>query len=624
MHPVDWFIIALYLGWVIWSGVQHTRGSKEIEGYFLGHRSNPWWAVGLSVMATQLSAITMVGTTGQGYMDGLRFVQFYFGLPLAMVILSVTAVPFFHRAKVYTAYEYLERRFDVKTRTLTSALFLLSRGLSCGTIISAPAVILSIIMGWNLPLTVLLIGIPTAIYTMLGGVQAVTWTDVKQMYIIVFGLVAVAIALVVGLPGDVSMGDAMRVAGATGRMQAFDFRFTLNETYTFWSGLIGGLFLMLSYFGCDQSQVQRYLTARSEQEATSSLYMSAYWKIPLQVLVLMIGVLVFVFYLFVQPPMLFNPVHEARMKAGPTCGSLRGDGAALHAGLREPPQRGPRPGQRRRDDRHAPRPRRRSSRPTPRCGPCGPMRRRLVQEATGDRTYRDVNYVFPTFVTTHLPIGLIGIVLAAIMAAAMSSIAAELNALATTTVIDFYRRLLKPDAPDAHYLTVSRIATGAWGVFTCIVALFATNLGSLIEVVNRFGSFFYGSILGVFMLAMLTRRASGTGAFVGLIGGMMLVAVGGAVPAGHLVPLAQRHRRIRRRRGGSARQPRRTGTASSGRLDRVRSPSAAHRHCLGRVPVADVPALERASACAGHSATRAAAQEPPRSRRCSGSVSGPG
>jgi solute:Na+ symporter, SSS family len=289
MHPIDWAIIALYLGWIIYTGLEHTRGSKEIEGYFLGNRSNPWWAVGLSVMATQLSAITMVGTTGQGYNDGLRFVQFYFGLPLAMVILSVTAVPFFHRAKVYTAYEYLERRFDIKTRTLTSALFLLSRGLSCGTIISAPAVILSIIMGWNLTLTVLLIGIPTAIYTMLGGVQAVTWTDVKQMYVIVFGLVAVAIALVLGLPGEVSIGDALHVAGATGRMQAFDFRFTLNETYTFWSGLIGGLFLMLSYFGCDQSQVQRYLTARSEQEAKSSLFMSAYWKIPLQVLVLMIG-----------------------------------------------------------------------------------------------------------------------------------------------------------------------------------------------------------------------------------------------------------------------------------------------------------------------------------------------
>ncbi len=522
MHPIDWLIIAAYLAWIVWTGVQHTRGSKEIEGYFLGNRSNPWWAVGLSVMATQLSAITMVGTTGQGYTDGLRFVQFYFGLPLAMVILAVTAVPFFHRAKVYTAYEYLERRFDLKTRTLTSALFLLSRGLSCGTIISAPAVILSIIMGWNLTLTVLLIGIPTAIYTMLGGVQAVTWTDVKQMYLIVFGLVAVAIALVFGLPADVGVGDALRVAGATGRMQAFDFRFSLNETYTFWSGLIGGLFLMLSYFGCDQSQVQRYLTAKSESEATSSLYMSAYWKIPLQVLVLMIGVLVFVFYLFNQPPMLFNPVHESRVRQSAQAGQYAETEqrfAEAFAARRDAAQ-----AMARAEGGDAAAAERQFLEADAALRAVRADAATLVKDVTGDRAYRDVNYVFPTFVTTHLPIGLIGLVLAAIMAAAMSSIASELNALATTTVIDFYRRLVRPDAPDAHYLVVSRIATGVWGVFACIVALFATNLGSLIEVVNRFGSFFYGSILGVFILAMVTRRASGTGAFVGLIGGMSLVA----------------------------------------------------------------------------------------------------
>ncbi|MBA2356781.1 MAG: sodium:solute symporter [Acidobacteria bacterium] len=523
MHPLDWTIIALYLAWIIWTGVQHTRGSTEIDGYFLGNRSNPWWAVGLSVMATQLSAITMVGTTGQGYIDGLRFVQFYFGLPLAMVILSVTAVPFFHRARVYTAYEYLERRFDVKTRTLTSALFLVSRGLSCGTIISAPAVILSIIMGWNLPLTVMLIGVPTAIYTMLGGVQAVTWTDVKQMYVIVFGLVAVMFAVVLGLPADVSVGDALRVAGATGRMQAFDFRFSLNETYTFWSGLIGGLFLMLSYFGADQSQVQRYLTARSEQEATASLYMSAYWKIPLQVLVLMIGVMVFVFYLFTPPPVLFNPVHDARVRASTSAGAYaeaeRQFGAAFESRRSAAQALATADDPSARDRAEADFLQADASLRQVRTEATG-----IVQRVTGDRNYRDVNYVFPTFVTTHLPIGLIGIVLAAIMAAAMSSIASELNALATTTVIDFYRRLVRPEAPDVHYLQVSRIATGFWGLFACGVALFATNLGSLIEVVNRFGSFFYGSILGVFMLAMVTGRTSGTGAFVGLIGGMSLVA----------------------------------------------------------------------------------------------------
>src|SRR5687768_3252217 len=313
MHLLDWLVVGVYLTWMIWDGVRRTEDSDKVEGYLLANRSLPWWAVGLSVMATQLSAITLVGATGQGYADGMRFVQFYFGLPIAMILLSVTLVPFFYRARVYTAYEYLERRFDLKTRTLASVLFLCSRGLSCGVIIAAPAVILSIILGWNLTLTILAIGLPTAVYTMVGGVQAVTWTDVKQMVVIVVGLVAVIIALILGLPGDVSFGEAMHVAGAAGRLKAVDFRFDWSQTYTFWSGLLGGLFLMLSYFGCDQSQVQRYLTAKSVDEGRQSLLMSAYFKIPLQALVLLTGVLVFVFYLFNQPPMLFNDKHAKKI-----------------------------------------------------------------------------------------------------------------------------------------------------------------------------------------------------------------------------------------------------------------------------------------------------------------------
>jgi SSS family transporter len=315
MHAVDWLVVGAYLVWVVYDGLKRTRGSDELQGYFLANRSLPWWAVGLSVMATQLSAITLVGTTGQGYRDGLRFVQFYFGLPIAMLILSVTVVPFFHRANVYTAYEYLEQRFDAKTRALTSLLFLLSRGLSCGVIIAAPAVILSIVLGWNLTVTVLAIGLPTALYTMLGGVQAVTWTDVKQMAVIVAGVAAALTVLVLGLPDGVSVTDALHLAGSTGRMQALDFRITLTETYTFWSGLIGGLFLMLSYFGCDQSQVQRYLTAKSPREGRHSLMMSAYVKIPFQAVILLTGILVFTFYLFTRPPMLFNPQHERAVRA---------------------------------------------------------------------------------------------------------------------------------------------------------------------------------------------------------------------------------------------------------------------------------------------------------------------
>jgi SSS family transporter len=526
MRWLDWTVVAAYLLWVVYDGLKRTEGGDQVEGYFLANRSLPWWAVGLSVMATQLSAITLVGTTGQGYRDGLRFVQFYLGLPLAMLILSVTAVPFFYRAGVYTAYEYLERRFDLKTRTLTSILFLLSRGMSCGVIIAAPAVILSIVLDWNLTLTVLAIGLPTAVYTIFGGVQAVTWTDVKQMAVIVAGVVAAVAVLVWRLPADVSVPDALAIAGSTGRLQALDFRFSLTETYTFWSGLVGGLFLMLSYFGCDQSQVQRYLTAKSVDEGRSSLMMSAYVKIPLQALILLTGVLVFCFYLFSRPPMLFNPQHDARVRASARAAEYqaletRFDAAfeaRQHAALAATSARAAGDEDRARAAMAAFR---------VRDAELGRVRAQavtIVKEVTDDRTYTDVNYVFPTFVISKMPIGLVGLIIAAIFAAAMSSIAAELNSLATSSVIDIYRRLVRPEAPDAHYLRVSRLATGAWGLVACGVAVYATTLGSLIEVVNRFGSFFYGSLLGVFVLAIGTTRATANGAFVGLIAGMSAVA----------------------------------------------------------------------------------------------------
>jgi solute:Na+ symporter, SSS family len=539
MRALDWIVVAAYLVWIVWDGLRRTHRSDELEGYFLANRSLPWWAVGLSVMATQLSAITLVGTTGQGYADGLRFVQFYLGLPIAMVILSLTLVPFFHRARVYTAYEYLEKRFDVKTRTLASLLFLFSRGMSCGVIIAAPAVILSIILGWNLTLTILAIGLPTVLYTMHGGVQAVTWTDVKQMAVIVVGLLAAVTALIVGLPEDVSLTRALHVAGAAGRLNALDFRFDWNQTYTFWSGLLGGLFLMLSYFGCDQSQVQRYLTAKSIDQARQSLLMSAYWKIPLQALVLLTGVLVFVFYLFNQPPMLFNRVHAEKIEKSTRAAEFqvletrftsafntRRDSATALAAAET-------------DDTRA------SARESFLAANAALKSVRgeaavLVKEVAGDDSYGrqlgdtpvpDVNYVFPTFVTTRLPVGLVGLIIAAIFAAAMSSIAAELNALATTTVIDIYRRHLRPSEADSHYLRVSKGATLFWGVFACGVATFAAGLGSLIEVVNRFGSFFYGSLLGVFILALAFRRTTGHGAFVGLIAGMAVVAAVAFHPA---------------------------------------------------------------------------------------------
>ncbi|MYJ67748.1 MAG: sodium:solute symporter, partial [Gemmatimonadetes bacterium] len=520
MHPINWLIVGGYVAYVLVDGIRRARGTKEVEGYFLANRSLPWWAVGLSVMATQLSAVTMIGTTGQGATDGLRFVQFYFGLPLAMVILGVTLVPFLRGAGVYTAYEYLERRFGPETRTLTAFLFLLSRGMSCGVIIAAPAVVFSAVFGWPLLWSVALIGVPTVAYTMLGGIQAVTWADVKQMILIVVALLAVVVVLVVQMP--VSPGEALHIAGATGRLRVFDFSFDINETYTFWSGLIGGTFLMLSYFGTDQSQVQRYLAAKSVNAARTSLLMSAYWKIPLQALVLLVGVMVFVYYQFQPPPLLYNPAHEnAVVEArGAEYGALQGrygealverEGAARSVAdaagqdaTREAAM----------DDFLA------------RDATVEEIRAEalsMAEEVTGEPS-RDVNYIIPRFVLGELPIGLAGIFIAAIIAAAMSSISSELNSLSTTSIIDFYRRWFRPEASDAHYLKVSKVATAFWGVFACIVAVYAVSLGSLIEVVNRFGSFFYGSILGVFLLAMVPR-ARGRGALVGLVLGMVAVGV---------------------------------------------------------------------------------------------------
>jgi Na+/proline symporter len=471
-------------------------------------------------MATQLSAVTMIGTTGQGATDGMRFVQFYFGLPLAMVILGVTLVPFLHGAKVYTAYEYLERRFDAKTRSLTAFLFLVSRAMSCGAIISAPAVVFSAIFGWPVALSVAVIGVPAVLYTMIGGVQAVTWVDVKQMFLIVTAIVAVAVTLLVQIP--VSPSNALHIAGAAGRLRVFDFSFSLTNTYTFWSGLIGGTFLMLSYFGTDQSQVQRYLAAKSVDEARTSLLISAYWKIPLQALVLLVGVLVFVFYQFQRPPLLFNPAHEKAVRAAQPAayGNLEaryaGNLAAREAAARLASQA------RDRGDTEAAKGAIQLFRSTNDSADAVRTEALAMAQSVTGQPSKDVNYIIPRFVLEHLPIGLAGLFIAAVIAAAMNAISGELNSLSTTSVIDFYRRWIRADASDAHFLAVSRAATGFWGLFACIVATYAVNLGSLIEVVNRFGSFFYGSILGVFLLAMIPS-ARAVGAFFGLVGGMVVV-----------------------------------------------------------------------------------------------------
>ena len=511
MRLVDWAVLVAYIAWIVVDGLRRSKRTNEVDGYFLANRSLPWWVAGLSVMATQMSAVTIVSTTGLGYQTGLRFVQLYFGLPLAMVILSVTVVPFFTRAKVYTAYEYLERRFDVRTRSLAALLFLVGRAASLGVTLAAPAVVMSAILGWTLPATILVICVPMIIYTTFGGVQAVAWTDVKQMFIVVGGMMSAMAILLVGILPHVSLVGALRLAGATGRLRAVDFTFDPRETYTFWSGLIGGLFLMLSYFGCDQSQVQRYLTARSEDESRRSLLMSAYVKIPLQLLILATGVLVFVYYLFQTPPMLFNRTYDARVAASPQ--------AAEYVALQQQFDRAI--AERRQAAADVDRGRFAASDARVR-----DVRTRavaVVRQATGDARYNDADYVFPTFITTRLPVGLVGLMIAAIFAAAMSASGGELNSLATVTIIDFYRRHFVRDAAESHYLAVSKAATIFWGLFACLVAMQAASQGSLIEVVNRYGSYVYGSLLGVFILATVTKRANARGAFYGLVAGMVAV-----------------------------------------------------------------------------------------------------
>ena len=488
MRPVDWLVVVAYLVWVVGDGLRQARKSRTVEGFLVAGRSLPWWLVGLSVMATQLSAITMIGTTGQAYINGMRFLQNYYALPIAMVILSLTLVPFFHRANVFTAYQYLETRFDGKVRTFTALLFLFSRSLSCSVVISAPAVVMSVILGLNTTFTCLLIGIPTTIFTMFGGVRAIAYTDFKQMFAVVASLLIAVTVLILGLPDSVGVGDALRIAGTTGRLQMFDFRFDFTEQYTFWSGTIAALFLFLSYFATDQRQVQRYLSAKSVDEARSSLLMSAFWKIPLQALVLIVGVLTFTFYLFTQPPMLFNPVHDGQVQASPRASdysaleqqftsaiAARRDAATAYAAAEESAKPAAAANFKGADDEVK----------RVRAAAVG-----IVKEVSGDRSYNDVNYVFPTFVTTRIPMGLAGLIVAAILVAAMSASSAELSALSTASVIDFYKRFGRQDADDAHVLWASRFAILFWGLFASLVAIWAAELGSLIEVVNRFGSLF--------------------------------------------------------------------------------------------------------------------------------------
>jgi SSS family solute:Na+ symporter len=517
LSTLDWAVLGVYLVAIISFGIWSGRGNTKIDDFFLAGRQMRWWAVGLSVMATQISAITFIGTTGQAYTDGMRFLVVYFGLPFAMVILCMTLVPFFYRSGVTTAYEYLERRFDARTRTLTSLLFLFSRGLAVGVTLYAPSLVLSVILGWSEPATILLMGGSTIVYVMYGGNKSVIWTDVAQMAIIWFGIFLCFGVAISHFPAHIHFRDALALAQVTGRLQVMNTSASLSAPYTLWSGVIAGTFLMLSYFGCDQSQVQRYLSGSTLTQSRLSLLFNAFLKIPMQFLILLTGVLVFVFYHFHAAPLLWNRVEMAKLErlAPPAeLASVKARFEAAQAARRTAAEQYARtrdPGD--------------GARYLASVSMFDGVRgqaRRMIEDITHTR-YNDTNYIFPTYILEHLPRGLAGLVIAVIFAAAMSTLSGEFNSLATATMIDFYKRFVRPDGGDAHELLMSRLLTGFWGAFACLIALQAGRLGSAIEVVNRFGSYFYGSILGVFGLAVLTPRASAFGAFWGLIVGMATV-----------------------------------------------------------------------------------------------------
>ena len=516
MRPLDWVVLVCTLFGIVSYGLYKGRGSKTVNQYLLAGKSMPWYAMGLSIMATQASAVTFIATTGQAYVDGMRFVQFYFGLPVAMVIISATAVPIFHRANVYTAYEYLERRFDAKTRALGSIIFLIQRGLGVGIALYAPALVLAVIFGWDDRITTLIMGVLVILYTATGGTPAVTWTDVLQMSIILCGLVAALFSVIFLLPSGLSFVDAVRLAGAVGKLNAVVPRFDLNDRYTLWSGLIGGTFLALAYFGCDQSQVQRYLTGKSIAQSKLSLLFNAMAKVPMQFFILFVGAMVFVFYLFEEPPMLFQKTAMQTIAAKGSAPQKAFDQAW----------------QNRRDAAWKIAAAHRASDPAAREAAVDDYRRaqaglvaarkqgiQLYEKAQGTSGFNDTNYVFLSFVTSHLPVGIIGLVIAVIFSAAMSSSSGEVNSLATVTVIDVYKRHIRPDASDRHYLWVSKLATVFWGLYAVAFAQYARNLGSLIEAVNMVGSLFYGTLLGAFTLAFFFKRVGGTAAFMGMLVG---------------------------------------------------------------------------------------------------------
>lgn len=521
MANVDWFVLLLTLFFIVAYGTWKTKGSKNVQDYIKGGNEAKWWTIGLSVMATQASAITFLSTPGQAFHSGMGFVQFYFGLPLAMVIICLVFIPIYHKLKVYTAYEYLENRFDQKTRTLAAILFLIQRGLAAGITIFAPAIILSAVLGWNLVYLNIIIGVLVIIYTVSGGTKAVNVTQKQQMAIIFVGMFAAFFVIIDYLPQDISFFKALKIAGASDKMEILDFSFDLNNRYTVWTGLLGGTFLMLSYFGTDQSQVQRYLSGKSVRESQMGLIFNGFLKIPMQFFILLVGVFVFVFYQFNTSPLNFNPAATNAVKNSVYAKEYH-ELEIQHKGIEDEKKIAQFKLAENSTDEitilqiknlNAQEKLNREK------------AKEVILKADKNVETNDKDYVFIHFILNNLPRGLIGLLLAVIISAAMSSTASELNALASTTVIDLYKRNVKVEKSPKHYVIMSKWFTLLWGVLAIMIANIANLFDNLIQLVNIIGSIFYGNILGIFLLAFFIRMVKGNAVFIAAIITQIIVII---------------------------------------------------------------------------------------------------
>ena len=522
MEQLDWFVLGGTLFFIVFYGAWKTQGSKNVTEYIKGGNESHWWTIGLSVMATQASAITFLSTPGQAFHSGMGFVQFYFGLPIAMVIICLVFIPLYHRLKVFTAYEFLEARFDLKTRSLTSILFLIQRGLSAGITIFAPAIILSAVLGWNLFTLNIIIGVLVIIYTVSGGTKAVNVTQKQQMAVIFSGMFVAFYLIISYLPDEITFSKALKIAGASGKMDVLDFSFNLDNRYTFWSGIIGGSFLALSYFGTDQSQVQRYLSGKSVKEMQLGLLFNGLLKVPMQFFILLTGVMVFVFYQFNTSPLNFNPTASEAVKNSVYASDYKvlenkhiqfenqksvvnlsyGNDLYNEELVKEIQKINTLEG----DNRTA--------------------AKELIKKADATVETNDKDYVFIHFILNNLPKGLIGLLLAVILSAAMSSTSSELNALASTTAIDLYKRNVKSEKSDQHYVTATKWFTLVWGIIAILVACFANLFDNLIQLVNIIGSIFYGNVLGIFLLAFFVKYVKGNAVFVAALITQVIVIIG--------------------------------------------------------------------------------------------------